>query len=55
MTNSRLIQITQMLGLSGQIVGQEPPTGAAVDYSFTDQILPQFCKTSKDYLSAALR
>jgi len=52
---SRLVQITQMLGLSGQIVGQAPLSGAKVDYSLAEQVIPEIRKTSMDYLSAALK
>ena len=54
-TNSRLTQITQMLGLSERIVGQAPLSGSAVDYSFAEQVLPEICKASMDYLSDALK
>jgi len=54
LTNSRLTQITQMLGLTGQIVGQMPLSGAAVDYSYAEQVLPEIRKASIDYLSGAL-
>lgn len=53
--SSRLVQITQMLGLSGQIVEQTPLSGAAVDYSFAEQVLPEIRKASVDYLSDALK
>lgn len=55
LTNSRLTQITQMLGLSGQIVGQAPLSVSGVDYSYAERVLPIICKTSMDYLSDALK
>lgn len=54
LTNSRLAQITQTLGLSAQITGEKPLSGETVDYSVTDQVLPQMRKASMDYLSCAL-
>lgn len=55
LTNSRLTQITQMLGLSGRILGEGSPDGSAVDYSFTDQVLPQIRSASLAYLSGSLK
>lgn len=55
MTNSRLTQITQMLGLTGQIIGQEPVSGTEVDYAYAEQVLPGICRASMDYLLDALK
>lgn len=55
LTNSRLAQITQTLGLSAQITGKDSFSGAAADYSVTDHVLPQMRKASMDYLSGALK
>lgn len=55
LTNSRLEQITRTLGLCGQIMGEALPSGAAVDYTVADQVLPQIRKTSMDYLIHALK
>lgn len=55
LTNSRLEQITRTLGLQGQIVGEEPLTGAAADYAVADQVLPRMRKASLDYLLGALK
>ena len=53
--NSRLEQITRSLGLDGQIVGAEPLSGAAVDYSVADHALPQMREKSVKYLTEALK
>ena len=55
LTNSRLEQITRTLDLCGQIVGEEPLDGAAVDYTVADRVLPQMREASLDYLSCALK
>ena len=55
LTNSRLEQITQTLGLTGQIVGDEPLSGAAVDYHNADRVLTQMRKESIAYLANALK
>lgn len=54
LTNSRLEQITQTLGLCGQIVGEAPLTGAAADYTTADQVLLKIREESMNYLSHAL-
>lgn len=54
LTNSRLEQIVRTLGLCGQIVGEAQLTGAAVDYSVADRLLPEIRETSMNYLSRAL-
>ena len=55
LTNSRLTQILQMLGLSAQVVGVESLNGAAVDYSFADRVLPEIRSMSMNYLSDSLK
>ena len=55
LTNSRLEQITQTLGLTGQIVGDEPLSGAAVDYHNADRVLTQMRRESIAYLTNALK
>lgn len=55
LTNSRLEQITRSLGLDDQIVGDEPLSGAATDYSVADRALPQIREESMKYLSEALK
>lgn len=54
LTNSRLKQITRSLGLDDQIVGSEPLSGAATDYSVADRELLRMRETSVKYLSEAL-
>lgn len=55
LTNSRLEQITRTLGLGGQIVGEDNLTGAAVNYTVADQVLPQIREASLNYLANALK
>lgn len=55
LTNSRLEQITRTLGLGGQIVGEDNLTGAAVNYTVADQVLPQIREASLHYLANALK
>lgn len=55
LTNSRLVQITQALGLTGRIVGEAALEPTAVDYTVTDRVLPQMRKASLDYLMKALK
>lgn len=52
--NSRLVQITQALGLTDRIVGEEALHPAPVDYSVADRVLPQMRQASMDYLTQAL-
>lgn len=54
LTNSRLAQITQALGLTDRIVGEKPLEATAVDYTVTNQLLPQMRRASMDYLKEAL-
>lgn len=55
LTNSRLAQITQALGLTERIAGEAPLEPTAVDYSVTDRMLPQMRQASMDYLTEALK
>ena len=55
LTNSRLEQITRTLGLRGQILGEKKITGARVDYTTADQVLPQIREASMNYLTSALK
>ena len=55
LTNSRLAQITQALGLTERIAGEEPLVPAAVDYTVTNRVLPQMRQESMDYLMKALK
>ena len=55
LTNSRLEEITQKLGVTGQIVGDAPLTGDAVDYRVADQVLAQMRNESLEYLANALK
>lgn len=55
LTNSRLEQIIRTLGLRGQILGEEAVTGAAADYSVSDQVLPRIREASMNYLANALK
>ena len=55
LTNSRMAQITQALGLTDRIVGEAPLEPTAVDYSVRNQVLPQMRKISAFYLQSALK
>lgn len=55
LTNSRLEQITRTLELRDQIVGEAPLTGAAVDYTVADRVLPKMREASISYLAHALK
>ena len=54
-TNSRLEQITRMLGLTDRIVGEVLPDGTGADYSMTESVLPKIRGASMKYLAAALK
>lgn len=54
LTNSRLEQITQTLGLTDRVVREGPLSGAETDYTIADQVIPKMRRNSLSYLKDAL-